>query len=236
VQNAKKVVVISESTKKDVMKFYGKKESDVVVCYPGFSSQFRVIGEIREIGEVQKKYGISGDYLIAVGTLQPRKNYEMLMRVFAKLKSGGRPETLVIVGKKGWLYDSLFAEVKRLNVEHDVIFIGYVPDQDLAYLLNGAKAYVLASLYEGFGIPILEAQASGVPVACSRVSSIPEVAGEAAVYFNPESEVDMVEKLNQLLTESDLREKLRQKGLENVKRFSWETCAKKVLKTIEFAV
>lgn len=249
-KNARKAVVISESTKKDVVKFYGKKSKDVIVCYPGYDEKFKVIGEtrlpasqrgeparqVREIEEIKKKYGIEGEYLIAIGTLQPRKNYERLIRVFAKLKKEGGREKLVIVGKKGWLYDSLFETVKKLNVEHDAIFTGYVPDEDIVYLLNGAKIYVLASLYEGFGIPILEAQACGVPVACSRVSSIPEVAGEAAIYFDPKSEMDMAEKINQLLTVPDLREKMRQKGLENVKKFSWETCAKQVLKTIEEAV
>lgn len=237
-KNAKKIVVISESTKNDVIKFYGKKENDndVVICYPGYDEKFRGIREIGEIEEIKKRYGIVEDYIIAVGTLQPRKNYERLIRVFTKLKRAGGQEKLVIVGKKGWLYNSLFTDVKKLNVEHDVIFTGYVPDRDIVYLLNGAKMYVLASLYEGFGIPLLEAQACGVPVACSRVSSIPEVAGDAAVYFDPKNEEDMVEKLNQLLTVSNLREKLRQKGLENVKKFSWEACAKKVIKTIEEAV
>lgn len=235
-KNAKKIVVISESTKKDVIKFYEKKENDVIVCYPGYDKKYTKIEDAGGINSVKKKYDIEGKYLIAVGTLQPRKNYEKLVKVFVRLKKLGGCEKLVIVGKYGWLYDSLFDGVKKLNIEHDVIFTGYVPDRDIVYLLNGAKAYVLASFYEGFGIPVLEAQACGVPVVVSRVSSIPEVAGEAAFYFDPKNEDDMFEKINQVLTVEDLREKLRQKGLENVRRFSWRTCAAQVLKTIKFAV
>ncbi len=236
VKNAKKIVVISESTKKDVVKFYGNKKNDVVVCYPGYDEKFRLVSDREKIEKCKIKYGITGDYMIAVGTLQPRKNYERLMRVFAKLKAKGRSEKLVIVGKYGWLYDSLFAAIKKLNVGHDVIVTGYIPDEDTVSLLNGAKLYVLASLYEGFGIPVLEAQACGVPVALSNVSSLPEVGQDAGLYFNPIDEDDMVAKIYQILTDEQLREKLRQEGLENVKKFSWEICATHVLKTIEEAV
>ncbi len=235
VKKAQKVVVISESTKCDVIKYYDKKPEDVKVCYPGYQ-KIGGIREIGEIGEIREKYKIKGEYLIAIGTLQPRKNYERLIRVFAKLKKDGIKEKLVIIGKKGWLYEPIFKTVKDLKLEKDVIFTGYISDAEAFYLLKNAKIYILASLYEGFGIPVLEAQACGVPVAASRVSSVPEVGGEAAVYFNPENEVEMQEKINDLLTAKDLREKIRQKGLENVKKFTWEICARNVLATIESAV
>lgn len=235
VRQAKKVIAISGATKRDVVEFYGKRPEDVNVCYPGYSQRLKVESKAR-IVELKKLFGVRNGYLIAIGTLQPRKNYERLIRVFADLKGQGRKEQLLICGKKGWLYESIFEEIKRLNLEEQVIFTDYLIDKDLAVLLAGASAFIFPSLYEGFGIPILEAQAAGVPVIVSKASSFPEVAGKAALYFNPQDEKDMAAKILYLLGNEKLQEKLKEEGYENVKRFNWDICANQVLKTIEQAV
>lgn len=237
VKNAKKVIVISESTKRDVVKFYNKKEKDVNVCYPGFEKTKRIneITNLR-INEIKDKYQIKNEYIIAIGTLQPRKNYERLIRAFANLKKSGTCEQLVIVGKKGWLYASIFSLIKDLGLENDVILTGYASDEETKILLQNAKLYVLASLYEGFGIPVLEAQFLGVPCVLSKTSSIPEVAAESALYFDPEDEKDIEDKMREMLKSETLRSDFSLKGKENVKRFSWEKCARGVLEAIRSAV
>lgn len=236
-QNAKKVVVISESTKRDVIKFYHKKEQDVVVCYPGYQKNLQIYESTNiRIDDLKKKFNIVGEYIIAIGTLQPRKNYERLIKVYANLKKSGIKEKLVIVGKKGWLYDSIFSLVKSLKLEKNVILTGYMDDNEVNILLSRAKIYVLASLYEGFGIPVLEAQAAGIPCVLSNVSSLPEIAGESVLFFDPEDIKDIEVKMRELLENEELRRILSLKGRENVKRFNWEKCAREVLSTIKSAV
>jgi glycosyltransferase involved in cell wall biosynthesis len=236
-RNAKKIVVISESTKRDVIKLYNKKEEDVRVCYPGFEKNLRIHESPNtRIQEIKEKYKINREYVIAIGTLQPRKNYERLIQAFANLKKSGIKEQLVIVGKKGWLYQPIYDLAIKLGMEKDVIFTGYVSDEEQDLLLINSRFYVLASLYEGFGIPILEAESLGVPCVLSNVSSIPEVAGNTALYFNPESVVDLEDKMREMLKNQNIREEFSLKGRENVKRFCWENCARQVLLTIESAV
>lgn len=236
VENAKKVVVISENTKSDVLKFYKKKPEDVIVCYPGFTKNVeRQISNPQSAEAVKNKYKITNDYIIAIGTLQPRKNYERLIQAFANLKKDGRKEQLVIVGKKGWLFEPIFDLVDRLNLKESVIFTGYATDEETKILLKNSLFYVLASLYEGFGIPVLEAQSFGVPVCISNVSSLPEIGGNTALYFKPESVKDIELKMREMFENSVLRKELSLKGKENVKRFNWEMCASGVLKTIRSA-
>lgn len=237
VRQAKKVIVISESTKRDVMKFYDKSDSDVVVCYPGFEKLQRInkLTNLR-INELKDKYKIKGEYIIAIGTLQPRKNYERLIKAYDNLKKSGTREKLVIVGKKGWLYDSIFSLVESLDLENDVVFTGYISDDETELLLRNSKLYVLASLYEGFGIPVLEAQSEGVPCVLSNNSSLPEIAGDSALFFDPDDVFDIEVKMRELLENQDLTSRFSLKGKENVKRFSWEKCAREVLATIKSAV
>jgi len=235
-KNAKKVVVISESTKKDVVRFYGKSDRDVIVCYPGFEKESRIMNQESRIEEVKKRYHIQREYIIAIGTLQPRKNYERLIQAFANLKKTGIKEQLVIVGKKGWLYEPIYELVKKLGMEKDIIFTGYIGDEEQDLLLTNSRFYILASLYEGFGIPILEAQSIGSPCVLSNVSSIPEVAGDSALFFNPEDTKEIELKMREMLVNEKMREEFSLKGRENVRRFNWEKCARGVLATIKSAV
>ncbi len=140
---------------------------------------------------------------------------------------------MVICGKKGWLYDPIFKKVKDLNLANKVIFTDYVPQQDLPALISGAKVFVLPSLWEGFGIPVIEAQACGIPVAVSNISSLPEIAGDSGLTFDPTKPEEIASAVTVLLTDEKLREVFIKKGFENIKRFSWEACAQQTLKVLE---
>ena len=185
------------------------------------------------IETVKTRYGITGDYFLYLGTLQPRKNLSRLITAFAT-QSPRHPVTqLILAGKRGWLYDDLFAQVSRLGLKGRVLFPGYVPDEDKASLLSGALAFVFPSLYEGFGLPVLEAQACGCPVITSATSSLPEVVGDAALLVDPGDTAAITARLRRIATDPALRESLIKRGFANVRRFSWAACAQSVMSVIE---
>ena len=168
-------------------------------------------------------------YIIYVGTIQPRKNLIRLMEAVARIEG----IKLIIVGKTGWEYEEILDAPKRLGIEDRVKFLGYVATDKLANLLNGATAFVLPSLWEGFGIPVLEAMACGIPVIVSNVSSLPEVVGKAGLLVDPYS-VDQIEQaIRLLMTDAKLRQKYSKAGLAQSQNFSWEKMAKQVLKVFE---
>ena len=169
--------------------------------------------------------------MLYVGTLQPRKNLARVIEAFARAAAAPAFAglQLVLAGKKGWLYDDLFAQVERMGLAGRVLFPGYVDDADLPALLSGALAFVFPSLYEGFGIPVLEAGACGVPVITSNTSSLPEVAGDAALLVDPHDVDAIAEAMTRLVTDEALRAELSRRGLANVQRFSWEKCARETL-------
>ena len=181
---------------------------------------------------MKKKYAITGPFFLYVGTLQPRKNINKLIQAFALLN---RPRLkLVIGGKRGWFYEQIYEEAKRLKVEDRVIFTGFIPDEDLPALIKASRAYVLPSLYEGFGMPPVEAQAVGTPVVVSQVSSLPEVVGQSGIYIkDPHSAKSIATSLTQVLNMSpSQRQDTIRRGKENVKRFDWDESAKKLLQII----
>ena len=167
--------------------------------------------------DIRRNYGIAAPYLAAFGGRALHKNISRLLRVFKELKKNFSCK-LIIIGH-------LSANVDVVNLLDGVIMTGYVPAEHILPLLKGAEVFILPSLYEGFGLPVLEAQQAGVPVVCSNAGSLPEVAGEGALFFDPYSIEDMEEKLTRVLGDKDLKETLRQKGLSNLKRFSWEKTA-----------
>ncbi|MDY7078184.1 MAG: glycosyltransferase family 1 protein, partial [Chloroflexota bacterium] len=158
-------------------------------------------------------------------TIEPRKNLMRLLTAFETVHAEGLSDGLVIVGKRGWLYDDFFAALERSPARDAVIFPGYVPDDDLPAIYAGAQASIFPSIYEGFGLPVLEAMACGTPVAASNGSSIPEVGGEAALYFDPTDTEALTEAIRTVLDDADLRADLRQRGFEQAARFSWERAA-----------
>ena len=166
-----------------------------------------------------------GGHVLFVGTIEPRKNLTRLLATFQTLHADGLADGLVIAGRRGWLYDSFFAALERSPAQDAVILPGYVPDADLPAVYAGARVLVLPSLYEGFGLPVLEAMACGTPVACSGTSSLPEVTGDAAFHFDPKHIESITVTLRRLLGDADLRAVLQQRGLQQAADFSWELAA-----------
>jgi glycosyltransferase involved in cell wall biosynthesis len=225
------VIADSAATKADLIRTYGVDERKIRVIHLGRDETLAPVCDARVSAEVRARYGIAGRYLLYVGTLQPRKNLARVIEAFARAAAGPAFSDLLLVlaGKKGWLYDDLFAQVERLGLPGRVIFPGYVDDADLPALLSGALAFVFPSLHEGFGIPVLEAGACGVPVITSNTSSLPEVAGDAALLVDPHDVDAIAEAMNRLVTDEALRAELSRRGLANVQRFSWEKCARETL-------
>lgn len=233
---SKHIFAISQSTKSDIIKNYQIDPSKITLTYMGYDPIFKPQPKAK-ILVAKTKYKIAGDYIVFVGTLQPRKNIERLIEAFSQLTRNQKQETrnlsLVIVGKKGWLYDSIFQKVKDLNLISNVIFTEYVNQEDLPPLISGAKLYILHSLYEGFGIPVIEAQACGVPVVVSNTSSLPEVVGESGILVDPKDIKSIANGIKKVISNEKLAADLSKKGLENVKRFSWQKCAEETLKILE---
>ncbi len=177
----------SAATKADLVRAYGVAADKVHVVHLGRDARLARVDDPAALAEVRGRYGVAPRYLLYVGTLQPRKNLGRVVDAFAHI--AGAPAAagvqLVLAGKQGWLYDDLYAQVNRLGLAGRVAFPGYIADDDLPALLSGALAFVYPSLYEGFGIPVLEAGACGVPVITSNTSSLPEVAGDAAILVDP---------------------------------------------------
>lgn len=237
VEAADLIIAVSESTKRDLQKFWGTKAEKIRVIHNGVSPDFYPHDPKSAANYLAGKYGTTRNYICAVGTLEPRKNLVRLIEAFAILKRrNGFPCQLVIAGPKGWgnLRLQKKAEASGLT-ERDLRFLGFVPDPDLPLLYSGASAFVFPSLYEGFGLPLLEAMACGTPVACSNRSSLPEIGADAVLYFNPESAEEIAGVVEKILIDPALRQRLIQRGLERVRLFSWDSCAKSILSALNEA-
>lgn len=229
-KKADHIITISEYSKKDIIDMYKIPENKITVAYPGYNSDvYKKINNQDEINKTKNKYSIKGKYIIYVGTLQPRKNLPILLEALENLKD----INLVIVGKKGWLYDEIFEKVKSLGIEDLVIFTDFIPDTDIAHLLNGAECFVLPSLYEGFGIPVVEAFACGCPVIAADSSSLPEIVSDAGALFYPTSSQNLLSAMEKLLNDVKYKEDLVKKGLARSKLFSWDKCTEIIIDAIE---
>ena len=170
-------------------------------------------------------YGLTQPYVLYIGTIEPRKNLDRLTQAFSTLAQTYPTHTLVIAGMKGWMYESLFELVRTLGLENRVVFTGFVAETDKPFLIRGAEVFAYVSLYEGFGIPVLEALACGTPTLTSDVSSIPEVTGDAALLIDPSSVQDITAGLERLLADPSLRNELAAKSISQAARFSWPATA-----------
>ncbi len=244
--HAKLIFTISEFSRNAIIKAYRVNPKHVVVTYPGLTEKVSSIkyprlpdGQEVSSMEITKKYAIAKHYILSVGTIQPRKNYERLIEAFALFLQKNKQKfgtiDLVIVGKKGWLYDEILHAPKRYGVEKLVKFLDFVPDNDLPALYKNALCFALPSLYEGFGLPVLEAMAQGCPVVVSNSSSLPEIAGDAGVYVNPASVESIASGLLTAVRQRNLMQgKIRvKKGLEQVSKFSWDKAAKETIDLLE---
>lgn len=232
IKNAKKIFTISNASKDDILKEYKIEPRDVTVTYPGIREAHR---SHMKLEELTKKYSISQNYILFVGTLQPRKNIVRLIEAFADVKKNVKEKDLelVIVGKKGWLYEEILSAPDKYGVSASVKFLDFVPNEDLSSFYENALCFVLPSLYEGFGLPVLEAMKYGCPVITSNVSSLPEAGGDAALYVNPEDISDISQTMKKLITSPLLRKELVKKGYQHIKHFSWEKTAKETLQVLQ---
>jgi glycosyltransferase involved in cell wall biosynthesis len=224
-QAADAVVAVSECTKRDAVQTYGLDEAKIRVIYEGVNPRFRR-SPPDVISAVRRKYDLPARFILSVGTIEPRKNLTSLLEAYRALRDGGSEFKLVIVGKKGWLYEGFFRKLYELGLEQEVIFPGFVPDEDLPAVYSAAGLFVFPSLYEGFGLPVLEALACGVPVISSNTSSLPEVTGEAALLVDPKSVEALTRAMRDVLDNKELRDELRAKGPRQAAKFTWEATAR----------
>jgi len=236
VRVAGRVIVDSQATADDLASFYGVNPTKIVLAYPAGAEGFAPVTDPKALEAVRLNYGTGQRYFLHVGTLQPRKNLTTLIQAFASLvarRAVADDMRLVLAGKRGWLYKEIVELARGLAIQDRVVFTGYVAEQDLPALLSGALAYVLPSWYEGFGLPVLEAMSCDAPVVCSNVSSLPEVAGEAALLFDPADASALAQAMLQVYADSALRQELVARGRERVRAFNWQRCARQVLTAIE---
>lgn len=234
VKTADKVIADSLNTKKDIIKYLDVKEEKIDVIYCGISKEFENLEKREEATKTKEKYNLK-NYILSVGTIQPRKNFIKLIEAFLMIKDAFPDLCLVIAGNKGWLYNEVLKKANELKLNKKIIFTGFISQEEKLNLYRGAEAFVLPSFYEGFGIPVLEAFACKIPVLCSDNSSLKEVAGPAAIMFNPDSALDMAEKITGVLRGNALRDDLIKKGQERLKMFSWKTSAQKILEIFKYA-
>ncbi len=226
---ADKVICISNSTLLDYINKFNVSDKFAVVVELGKDERFKPDISTFQIDTVLHKYGINDGYILFIGTIEPRKNIRNLILSFAQLADEFNSLSLVIVGKKGWYYESTFRLVKELHLESRVIFTGFILEDEKPALLVGARMFVYPSIYEGFGIPVLESLACGTPTITSNVSSMPEVAGDAAILVNPSNVNEINAAMMKLLKDKNFCEDLRIKGPLQASKFTWQTTSNKTI-------
>lgn len=228
-KRADMIIAISEHTKRDIIALLKIPEEKIRVIHSAASKDFKLVKSKSKLNQVQKKYKTGNKYFLDVGTIEPRKNLPFLVRAYALAVREGVQENLIITGKKGWYYESLFKLVDELELNNKVIFTGYVEESDLPALYSGATAFVFPSIYEGFGLPPLEAMACGVPVISSNTSSLPEVVNKAGILLPPKDERLWAKNMVKISKDKKLAVTLSKLGILQAKKFSWENTAEKTI-------
>lgn len=224
-----RIITVSNYVKKKVENSLLIPKTKIGTIHSAQDEKFSRIANEDLIERIERDYYIKGDFLLYVGHIQPWKNLNRLIEAFALIKRRGIKEKLVLVGGKGWATKEIETLTKELGLKGEVTITDFVPGDDLPLFYQAASAFVFPSLMEGFGIPVLESMACGTPVVCSNVTSLPEVAGGAAIFFNPLDVPEMAEAIFRVLTDEGLRKDLVKKGLKRCKEFSWEKTAKETL-------
>lgn len=230
-KRADKIIAISNNTKKDLINILDVPEEKIKVVYEGVNSKYKIISDKKSLENIREKYHLHDPFIFYAGSISPRKNIKMLISAYQKLPKDINMN-LVITGNKLWNNKKEMVLIKQ---NPRIKLLGFVPEEDLPYFYNLASLYIYPSLYEGFGLPILEAQACGCPVICSNISSLPEVANNSAILIDPYNEDEITKALIKIITERGLREELIRKGLQNIKRFSWINTAKQTLEVLKNA-
>lgn len=235
-RHARRILVDSQATQEDLVAYYGISRDKIVVAYPAGIEGLAPIRDPQTLQVARERYGTGRCYFLYVGSLHPRKNLETLIAAFGRLirERALSPDVrLVLAGRPGWLYEGILAAANSPSLAGRVILPGYIPPEDLSALLSGALAFVYPSLYEGFGLPILEAMACDTPVICSRAAALPEVAGDAALLVDPHDVDALAFALRRMHDDPALREELIRRGRVRCQVFTWTNCARTVLEVLE---
>jgi glycosyltransferase involved in cell wall biosynthesis len=236
ITNSDKIIAISEATKRDILKFFPRvPKNKIRVIYHGFNPDvYAKERNLKREAEIKSKLGITGEYILYIGAIQPRKNLEVLIDAFELLKRSCKSNlSLILAGERAWLSKNTFKKAQNSQFATDIKMPGKLKFDDLGHLCRSTRVFVFPSLYEGFGIPVLEAMAAGVPVISAKNSSLPEVGGEASLYFDAKDPRDLMEKIRSVLENEKLRRELVIKGSEQIKKFSWEKCARETLEYLK---
>ena len=235
-RRAQRVIAISESTRQDVIRYLHVAPERVEVIHCGVSPSFRPL-RASEVERFRRERQLFDPFILFVGTLEPRKNVELLVRAYARWRAQDpRAPRLVIAGAKGWYFETIFRTVTRLGLDNNVFFPGYISAEELPLWYNAAGLFVYPSLFEGFGLPVLEAMACGTPVICSNASSLPEVAGDAAVLVAPDDEVGLAEAMRTVWESAGLRQTMIERGLARAREHTWTRVAVQTVQTYQRAL
>src|SRR5689334_10383073 len=229
IKNASAIVTVSHSARRDLLRFHRVPPDRVSVVHEAASPVFRPITDRARLDAIKARYGLPDRFILYVGTIEPRKNLARLMTAFAAARKAGIPHRLVCVGPYGWSSRDLSGHIDALDIRDAVHFTGYVPFEDLPAIYNLGDFFVFPSLYEGFGLPVVEAMASGLPVLTSNSSSLGEIAGDAAETIDPTDIDGLIDAMRRLATDADLRRDLSARGLERARSFSWTQSAREML-------
>lgn len=231
-RKADRIIAVSHSTKAEIIKYFRIPAERIAVIYEGVDFfRFRRIYDSPLLELIRQEYCLPTQFILTVATIEPRKNIEGLLFAYRRLKQIlNNPPKLVVVGRSGWKSEKVVEAVQQLGLYQDVIFTGYVSDDHLPLIYNNALLFIYPSFYEGFGLPVLEAMACGLPVITSDTPALSEIAGEVAIMVDPNNYYLLAEKMKELITSHKLRSQLSEKSLRQAQNFSWESCARKTLK------
>ena len=232
-QKSDLIITISESAKNDIIKNLGVSENKIEIVHPGIDLEsYSKKYDKEELEKIRKKYNLPSKYILYLGTIEPRKNIERTIKAFIKYKKEVKDDLkFVIVGGKGWKYDNIMKLIESMGT--DIIITGYIDEEDKVPIYKLAQIFVFPSLYEGFGMPILEAMAAKTPVITSNISSMPEVAGNAGMLVDPFNENEIFEAYKKILSDDELKKEMVQKGLEQAKKFEWKKSVEMLEKIYE---
>ncbi|MDD4606804.1 MAG: glycosyltransferase family 1 protein [Patescibacteria group bacterium] len=232
-KHAKKIITVSQFSKQEIVKFYKIKPDKIQVIYNGFDAgNYQSVQDKNLIQLILEKYSITQPYFLNIARLEYKKNILGLIKSFEIFKNkfeSAQNFKLILVGNRGAGADQILQAIEKSKFKKDILTLGWLDRRDLNYLMNGCRAFIFPSLYEGFGIPVLEAMSCGVPVITSRAASLPEVVADAALCVDPENYNDLAQKMYQIDTDENLRQELIKKGFQQIKKFSWQECAQRVL-------
>lgn len=228
ISNSDRIIADSFQTKKDIIRYYQVPEQKISVIHLGASDEYKPLAD-GAIKSIRLKYHLESPFILFVGNLEPRKNIPSLMKSFHLCRKKMPNLKLVIVGKKGWMYKEIFTTLDDLHLTNNVLFLDYIPHEDLPALYNAAELFVYVPFYEGFGLPVLEAMQCGTPVITSNMSSLPEIVGDGGIMVDPLDVAGLAEKMTKLLSDDQVRKENIRYNLSRCQQFSWEKCAQQTI-------